>query len=121
MDGFAASDVIFLHGNAQTPDDITNMIETVKSMNVYKNKSKPIMFNEDDYNFNASSNNMKTAVDGHASWGYFDGCTQSQTDDYHDGYQCRATSWAIDMDRKQQFFGKVHKYATIDVYIVIFY
>eukprot|EP01084_Bolivina_argentea_P002106 3871_1 len=108
-----ASDVIFLHGNGQSPGGITNMINKVHSMQSYKNKPKPIVFNEDDhYNFNSSSNNMKSAVDGHASWGYFDGCSSNTADDYHDGYQCPATSWAIDTNRKAAFFEKVDYYAT---------
>ena len=106
-----AADMIMLHGNGQSPTGITNMINTVKGQSAYKSKPKPIIFNEDDhYAFTASSNNFKSAVDGHASWGIFVDCNQTTAGDYIYGYQCVPAAWDINTPIKKSFFQAVEGY-----------
>eukprot|EP01084_Bolivina_argentea_P002109 3875_1 len=106
-----AVDMIMLHGNGQSPSGITKMINTVKGTSAYKNKPKPIIFNEDDhYDFDKSSNNFKSAVDGHASWGIFVDCNQTTAGDYIYGYQCVPAAWDVNTPIKKSFFNAVQGY-----------
>ena len=112
-DFIEAADMVMLHGNGQSPSGITNMINTVKGKQGYKNKPKPIIFNEDDhYDFSANSNNFKSAVDGHASWGIFVDCNKTTAGDYIYGYQCVPAAWNLNTPIKQQFFQAVEGYAS---------
>jgi hypothetical protein len=43
---------------------------------------------------------MLKALEGYASWGYFD----PGKSDYSDGYQCPPVNWGISTDRKRAFF-----------------
>ena len=84
-----AADMILLHGNSQSPQNISNMINQVRNTNAYKKNPKPIVFNEDDhYDFNSSINNFASAVNGHAGWGVFVDCNKTSAGDYKHGYQC---------------------------------
>ena len=108
-----AVDIIMLHGNGQSSSGITNMINNVKKTSSYKNKPKPILFNEDDhYNFQSSSNNMKSAIDGHASWGVFVDCNKTTAGDYIYGYQCVPAAWGINTPIKQSFFEAAKSYSS---------
>ena len=61
----------------------------------------PILFNEDDhFDFEKPVNNMLKALEGYASWGYFD----PGKSDYSDGYQCPPVNWGINSERKRAFF-----------------
>jgi len=61
----------------------------------------PVLFNEDDhFDFEKPVNNMLKALEGYASWGYFD----PGKGDYSDGYQCPPVNWGVNSDRKRAFF-----------------
>jgi len=104
-------DFILIHGNSQTPTTMSNLVDTVRKMS--QQKPKPIMVNEDDqFNFNETSNNCEAVVSNHASWGYFDYCESDQKGNYIDGYQCPPTNWTINTQRKQDFFNYVQQITT---------
>lgn len=106
-DLISVSDIVLLHGNDQTPTKITNMVDTVRSSDSYKSNPIPILFNEDpNFDFNASSYDMKAAIDGHASWGYYD----QGNNDYVNGYQSPPTNWGINTNNKAAFFETVQSY-----------
>ncbi len=67
-----ASDYILLHGNGvDNPSEIIEMVEETRQVEAYN--QKPIVFNEDDhFNFESDSNNLVSAIQAYASWGYFD-------------------------------------------------
>eukprot|EP01084_Bolivina_argentea_P194601 333914_1 len=110
-DVIGVSDIILLHGNNKSPSTITDMINQVRNSDAYKSNSKPILFTEDNnFNFNSTSNNFKSAIEGHASWGCMLTCNSNDGGDYQDAYQCPPTSWAIDTNRKAAFFEAVANY-----------
>jgi hypothetical protein len=62
----------------------------------------PILFNEDDhFDFDKPQNNMLSALEAYASWGFFDPATSN----YRDGYQAPPVQWGINTPRKKAFFG----------------
>ncbi len=96
----AASDFVLLHGNGVSdPNRITEMISIVRKLPSWR--TMPIVFNEDDhFNFDQPSNNMRKALESYASWGYFD----PGKNDYADGYQSMPVDWSINTPRKKAFF-----------------
>lgn len=101
------SDVILVHGNKESPQTISSMIHRIRDSHQFKKRPVPIVFNEDqNYHFNASSNNLKSAVDGHASWGYY----VQGTNDYVHGYQSPPVNWGIADNDEAGFFGAIMKY-----------
>jgi hypothetical protein len=96
----AASDFLLLHGNGVTdPERIAEMVRQARQLPTYRRM--PILFNEDDhFNFENPVNNMLKALEGYASWGYFD----PGKSDYSDGYQCPPVNWGINSERKRAFF-----------------
>jgi hypothetical protein len=95
-----ASDFLLLHGNGVTdPERIAEMVRQARQLPTYR--PMPILFNEDDhFYFDRPVNNMLKALEGYASWGYFD----PGKSDYSDGYQCPPVNWGISTDRKRAFF-----------------
>jgi hypothetical protein len=96
----AASDFLLLHGNGVTdPLRIAEMVRQTRQLPTYRRM--PILFNEDDhFDFEKPVNNMLKALEGYASWGYFD----PGKSDYSDGYQCPPVNWGINTERKRAFF-----------------
>jgi len=96
----AASDFLLLHGNGVTdPERIAEMVRQARQLPTYR--PMPILFNEDDhFDFERPVNNMLKALEGYASWGYFD----PGKSDYSDGYQCPPVNWGISTERKRAFF-----------------
>ena len=96
----AASDFLLLHGNGVTdPERIAEMVRQARQLPTYR--PMPILFNEDDhFYFDRPVNNMLKALEGYASWGYFD----PGKSDYSDGYQCPPVNWGINRERKRAFF-----------------
>ena len=99
------SDYIILHGNSvRDPRRITEMINETRNVQGYKDQ--PIVFNEDDhYDFDKPENNLLSAIDGYASWGYFD--FRRMGEDYEEGFQSVPVDWRISTDRKRAFFNKI--------------
>jgi hypothetical protein len=95
-----ASDFLLLHGNGVTdPLRIAEMVRQTRQLPTYRRI--PILFNEDDhFDFEKPVNNMLKALEGYASWGYFD----PGKGDYSDGYQCPPVNWGINSERKRAFF-----------------
>eukprot|EP01084_Bolivina_argentea_P122409 216910_1 len=110
-DVIEACDMVLLHGNGQSPSNIRNMINEVRSSDAYKAKNKPILFTEDEHtNFNSTDNNFEASVTNHASWGSMLTCNSDNGGDYVDDYQCPPTDWAINTNKKASFFEAVANY-----------
>eukprot|EP01084_Bolivina_argentea_P320714 556507_1 len=104
-----ASDIILLHGNDQSPSGIQKFMNEMWGNNAFSSNPKPIIFNEDpNTNFNSGSNNMKTAIMNHASWGFY----YQGTNDYKDGYQSPPVDWNVDTSQKEAFFNAATNYTT---------
>jgi len=100
-----ASDFVLLHGNGvRDPNRISAMVDEVRAQPGYR--TMPVLFNEDDhFDFDRPSNNMRSALARYASWGYFD----PGKGDYTDGYQSMPVNWGINTDRKRAFFAFVKR------------
>jgi hypothetical protein len=100
-----ASDYILLHGNGVSqPSQLTQLINDTR--NVSGSDNKPIIINEDDhYNFDATDNNFSSAIQGYASWGYFD--YRKSGEGYESGFQSVPVDWGINSSRKISFFSKL--------------
>jgi hypothetical protein len=98
-----SSDFLLLHGNgADDPARIRNMILASRRNDTWR--PMPVLVNEDDhFRFNEPENHMMEALRNYASWGYFD----PGKSDYVDGHQCPPVNWAINTERKRQFFDKL--------------
>mmetsp|Transcript_88255 Transcript_88255/g.108070 ORF Transcript_88255/g.108070 Transcript_88255/m.108070 type:complete len:90 (+) Transcript_88255:1-270(+) len=84
------------------------MIDQVRASSAYKNKPKPIVFNEDDhYNFSSPTSNFEAAITRHASWGLFADCNQQNAGDYIHGYQCVPPAWNHNTQLKLSWFEAV--------------
>ena len=94
-----ASDFFLLHGDGQSPSQITAMINTARAWGF----NKPIVFNEDS----PSTANFQAATNGHASWGYHDWGANN----YIDGFQSPPTNWTINTVNKRNFFNLLDSYA----------
>jgi hypothetical protein len=101
----ASSDFVLLHGNGvKDPERIKEMVELVKQSEGYS--AKPILFNEDDhFDFDKESYNLRSATESYASWGYFD--FRMKGEDYTAGFQSVPVDWTISSDRKKAFFNKL--------------
>jgi len=99
------SDYLLLHGNSvESPDRISEMIKKTRDMKDYKNQ--PILFNEDDhYEYDQPKNNLKSAIEEYASWGYFD--FRKEGDEFSAGFQTVPVDWQINSKRKEDFFKKI--------------
>ncbi|WMI64831.1 hypothetical protein RBH94_12255 [Aestuariibaculum sp. YM273] len=98
------SDFILLHGNGANPEEIKKLVNKVKSSESYT--TKPIVFNEDDhYDFNKESNNLQSAIESYASWGYFD--FRRDGESFNEGFQSVPVDWGINSARKKSFFKKL--------------
>lgn len=66
-----ASDFVLLHGNGvKDPARIVEMVRLVRALPSYR--PMPVLFNEDDhFDFDQPSNNMRKALESYASWGYY--------------------------------------------------
>jgi hypothetical protein len=62
------ADVFLLHGNGQSPADIWQMIQNLRSDPLWLADPRPIVFNEDG----VSLENLDAAAVSHASWGFYD-------------------------------------------------
>jgi hypothetical protein len=104
----AASDLALIHGNGVTdPAFIGEMVRRTRELPTYR--PMPIVFNEDDhFDFDKPINNMVTAIEHHASWGYYDGGPGSggshARSDYVEGFQNVPVNWSINTPTKQGFF-----------------
>ncbi|MGI6566229.1 MAG: hypothetical protein ACOX3I_02705 [Limnochordia bacterium] len=80
----SVSDFVLIHGNGvEDPNQIAEMVETVRLMPEYR-APMPILFNEDDhFDFEKDKNNMMSAINAYASWGFLE-CGDNN---YRDGYQ----------------------------------
>jgi hypothetical protein len=92
-------DYITIHGNGQTPSQITEMVAAIRSMPAYQSNPKPIIFDEDS----SSIANMNAAIQSHASWGYYD----QGRNNYFDGFQSPPINWTINTAAKEAFFRNV--------------
>jgi hypothetical protein len=99
----SVSDFILIHGNGvEDPRQITEMVNTVRRMPEYR--SMPILFNEDDhFDFEKGENNMVSAINAYASWGFLE-CGDNN---YRDGYQSPPVNWGVNTPLKKAFFEKV--------------
>jgi hypothetical protein len=99
----AASDVVFVHGNGvDDPARIREMVAETRDLSSYD--GQPVVFNEDDhFAFDAADNNLRTAVESGASWGYFD----PGEGDYEHGFQSVPVNWDLSTERKRAFFEAV--------------
>jgi len=92
-------DFVLVHGNGQTVQGISAMIDRIKTDSAYGVRPKPIVFNEDS----TSIANLNEAVAEGASWGYYD---QGQNN-YIDGFQSPPVNWQINTPTKIAFFARV--------------
>ncbi|MGH2352684.1 MAG: hypothetical protein ACRDJN_13845 [Chloroflexota bacterium] len=106
----AVTDFLLLHGNGvKDPARIAEMVAQTRALEGYRQRPKPILFNEDDhFDFDQPRNNFLSAVESYASWGYFDGGASSgggvALGNYADGYQLVPVNWGINTPVKQGFF-----------------
>jgi hypothetical protein len=99
------ADYILLHGNGVSETaKISKLIEDTKRVEGYN--LKPLLFNEDDhFDFDAETNNFVAAIQGYASWGYFD--YRMKDEGFESGYQSVPVDWGINSKRKKAFFSKL--------------
>ena len=104
-DVIACSDFILLHGNGiSDPNRIKELVEQVRLDKSYT--PKPILYNEDDhFDFDKVSYNLRSAIHSYASWGYFD--YRLKGEGYESGFQSVPVDWKINSDRKILFFNKL--------------
>jgi hypothetical protein len=102
-----ASDFVLLHGNGVAkPEGIAELIVKTRESRSYRNQ--PIIFNEDDhFDFDQPQNNFLVALEGYASWGYFD--YRIGSEGFENGYQSMPTNWGISSPRKRGFFNLLKK------------
>jgi len=95
------ADFLLLHGNGEAnPHRIRHLVRMTRQIPGYT--PKPVLFNEDDhFDFDRADNNFLAAIEGYASWGYFD--------PYADGFQSPPVTWSLNTERKRAFFGRVRE------------
>jgi hypothetical protein len=100
-----ASDFLLLHGNGvKEPARIARMVRETRAVPGYR--PMPILFNEDDhFDFDQPSYNLRAAVSEYASWGYFD--FRMGKEDFDHGYQSVPVNWGLSSPRKRAFFEKL--------------
>lgn len=96
------SDFLLLHGNgSKHPNRMTIMVHQSRQVKGYK--PMPILFNEDDHeDFDQESNNFRSAIAEHSSWGWFD--YRRKGESLNQGFQSPPVDWSINSDRKKSFF-----------------
>jgi len=100
----AVSDFLLLHGNGQSPQGIKRQIRNTREVKSYR--PMPIVCNEDDhFDFDKPENNLQSAVEGYASWGYFD--YRHGDDPWEAGFQSVPVDWRISTPRKRAFFQRI--------------
>jgi hypothetical protein len=83
------------------PDDILAMTQKTRKVDGYS--KMPILYNEDDhFDFDREWNNFTAAIQGYASWGYFD--YRMKDEAFEAGYQSVPVNWGINSERKRAFF-----------------
>ena len=98
------ADFILLHGNGANSTKIKELVGSVRNTKAYT--PKPIVFNEDDhYDFDKESYNLKSAIESYASWGYFD--FRRNGEGFESGFQSVPVDWKISSDRKKAFFNRL--------------
>ncbi len=100
-----SSDFLLLHGNGvNDPLQIGEMVRQTRDVAGYR--PMPVVFNEDDhFDFDLPHNNLLSALNEYASWGYFD--YRMTGEGFDEGYQSVPVNWQISSDRKRGFFNKV--------------
>ncbi|MFI1743423.1 hypothetical protein [Thalassobellus sediminis] len=100
-----SSDFVLIHGNGiEEPEGIKVLVEKVRASEGYY--TKPILFNEDDhFDFDKESYNLKTSIESYASWGFFD--FRKEGEPFESGFQSIPTDWKISSERKKAFFYKL--------------
>lgn len=110
------------HGNGCTPEELRTMLRELKGTREFRERPRPIVINEDSIHLE----NLETAVDEYASWGYF---SQGYGSDYNgthkwnerpredrcealSGFQTVPVNWSINTERKREFFDRVNKITT---------
>ena len=67
-------------------------------------RGQPLVYNEDDhFDFDKADNHFVAAVEGGASWGFFD--YRRSREKFEDGFQSLPVDWTISSARKRGFFG----------------
>ena len=101
------ADFLVLHGNGVgDPAAIAEMVRKTRQVPGYR--PMPILFNEDDhFDFDKPANNMRSAVDEFASWGFFD--YRMQGEGFDAGYQSVPVDWTTSSKRKTAFFEKLRE------------
>jgi len=101
----ASSDFVLLHGNGlKDPKRIADLVKRVRADASYT--TKPILFNEDDhFDFDKESYNLRSSIQTYASWGYFD--YRFKGEGFESGFQSVPVDWSINSDRKKAFFNKL--------------
>ena len=95
-DVISQEDLVLLHGNGQTTQQLVDLINGLKAKAAYQANPKPIVVNEDS----TSLDNMNASVAAGVSWGYLD----TGVNNYVDGYQSPPVNWTINTAAKQAFF-----------------
>ena len=95
-DVISQEDIVLLHGNGQTTEQLVDLINGLKAKAAYQANPKPIVVNEDS----TSLDNMNASVAAGVSWGYLD----TGVNNYVDGYQSPPVNWTINTDAKRAFF-----------------
>jgi len=95
-DVISQEDLVLLHGNGQTTQQLVDLINGLKGKTAYQANPKPIVVNEDS----TSLDNMNASVAAGVSWGYLD----TGVNNYVGGYQSPPVNWTINTDAKQAFF-----------------
>jgi hypothetical protein len=102
-----AADFLLLHGNGvNDPARIASMIDQARKVPGYR--PMPILFNEDDhFGFDQPRNNLRAALEGYASWGYFD--YRMKGEGFEDGFQSMPADWGLSSPRKRSFFATIRE------------
>jgi Bacterial Ig-like domain (group 3) len=95
-DVISQEDLVLLHGNGQTTQQLVDLINGLKDKPAYKANPTPIVVNEDS----TSLDNMNASVAAGVSWGYLD----TGVNNYVDGFQSPPVNWTINTDAKRAFF-----------------
>ena len=107
----ATADFLLPHGNRihgpdghfqPSPHGIRLQLANWRASPAYR--GQPIVYNEDDhFEFDKADNHFVAAVEGGASWGYFD--YRMSRERFEDGFQSLPVDWTISSVRKRAFFG----------------
>ena len=107
----AAADFLLPHGNRvhgpdghfqPSPHGIRLQLARWRASPAYR--GQPIVYNEDDhFEFDKPDNHFVAAVEGGASWGFFD--YRMSRERFEDGFQSLPVDWTISSKRKRAFFG----------------